>query len=629
MNAPLVRATTAAPCPVCNGDHKCSRTADGLLLCGRQAGAVPGFTCLGPCEKDPQWTLYRAEVPTPPPVRNSFQQRAEQFARNLTPERAAILASKLGLPPECLGWITDLGFDPAENCWTFPEVDASGIVRGIVRRFPDGTKRAITGSSRGLTVPGGWADARGPIFLVEGPTDVLALAQCGLTGIGRPSNLGGTTLLANLLRSVPAERVLVVIGENDQKPDGTWPGKDGATRVADELAVKLGRAVRVTLPPPEYKDVRAWVSDRWAGSAENFSWEAVGRDVSRDLLGTAITVEPVRKNQTEASFRGQPVQRRKFPLPMALEDLQLPGPGGVKWVWEGFLARDAFTLLSALPKCGKTTLLAHLLAAMPRGESFCGRALAPGRAVIVSEEPAGVWAARRDAVGIPRDAVRIIPRNAMPRCANLEEWSEFLGFLSEQFEADPVDLVVFDTLANLWPVKDENSAAEVSAVLSQFHRLTANRAVLGVHHLRKSDGAEGTGSRGSGALAGFADVILELRRQKASLDSTQRKRVLSGFGRYDAIPSEGVVELTEEGRFVSCEPGAAPGTDPLKEAIRSLLRAAGPAGLTRKQLWERLPEEGRRNEPKFREVVEAGVGEGWQKRERSPRQGGSIYHLGF
>ncbi len=654
----LRRASKAHPCPVCGGDHKCSRTADGLFVCGRATGPVPGYAYLGQSEKDPQWGLYREEedstskpgfclgnrvssdVPRNPvsQAETGFRhltQIAEGHARNLTPLAAADLAHRLSLPTEVLGLVPLLGFDPAEKCWTFPEFDATGLLLGLVRRFPDGSKRAVSGSRRGLSLVGGWADRTGPIFLVEGPTDSLALAACHLAAIGRPSNLGGVALLAELLGGNP--RPLVVVGENDRKPNGLWPGKDGAKRVAEELAVKLQRNVLCTLPPEGYKDVREWIADRFAGSAENFNWEQLGQEVARDLLDHALTIEfrPAdrkRSGSSVATHNGIAVARRKFPIPVPLEDLQLPGPGGVKWLWEGFLARDAVTLFSALPKCGKTTLLVHLLAALPSGGSFCGRALAPGRALVISEEPAGVWAARRDEIGVPNHAVRIIARNAMPRCSNLEEWAEFIGFLADQLSGDPADLVIFDTLANLWPVKDENSAAEVGAALTQFHRLTENRAILAVHHLRKSDGAEGTGSRGSGALAGFADILIELRRQKASFDSGQRRRVLTGFGRYEAIPPEWVIELAEETNRFEHRPeggGPSPTASRLHDAILALLKEAGEAGLTRKQLWDKLPEAVKRNEARFKVEIESGVGQGWRKEERAARQGGAVYRVLF
>jgi putative DNA primase/helicase len=226
--APAVRRATAQhPCPVCRGDHKCSITSDDLILCGRARGPVPGFTCLGPCEKDPQWTLFRAAAEPPPPPKPALAAAAEHFAANLTTERAADLAHRLGLPAHCIHALPLLGFDPRENCFTFPERDALGVVRGIVRRYADGTKRAVTGSQRGLSVPGAWVDEPGPLFLVEGPTDVLALAAAALCGLGRPSNRGGVPALAAMLQHVSTGRPIVVVGENDQKPDGQWPGREG------------------------------------------------------------------------------------------------------------------------------------------------------------------------------------------------------------------------------------------------------------------------------------------------------------------------------------------------------------------------------------------------------------------
>jgi hypothetical protein len=39
-------------------------------------------------------------------------------------------------------------------------------------------------------------------------------------------------------------RRILVVGERDQKPDGPWPGRDGAQRVASEIARVWDRAVR-------------------------------------------------------------------------------------------------------------------------------------------------------------------------------------------------------------------------------------------------------------------------------------------------------------------------------------------------------------------------------------------------
>ena len=50
--------------------------------------------------------------------------------------------------------------------------------------------------------------------------------------------------------------------------------------------------------------------------------------------------------------------------------------------------------------------------------------------------------------------------------------------------------------------------------------------------------------------------------------------------------------------------------------------------MTRKQLWEALPEGLRVNEVRFREAVESGVGSLWTKEERARARGGPLYRFG-
>jgi len=76
-----------------------------------------------------------------------------------------------------------------------------------------------------------------------------------------------------------------------------------------------------------------------------------------------------------------------------------------------------------------------------------------------------------------------------------------------------------------------------------LHQLSATGAALLMsHHPRKSDGSEGTASRGSGALPGFVDTIVELRRYDPERD-TDRRRVLRGYSRFSETPHETVLEL--------------------------------------------------------------------------------------
>jgi hypothetical protein len=289
----LSAVSRSRPCPVCDGNHKCSRGSDGLILCGRRSGAQPGFVHLGPA-KDDTWHLYRTEndpvlvdrerlrtpVPkTPPPVAVDWPARENKFAGNLTPALADELCGKLALPRIALDTLPGIGYDTASAAWTFPEKDGAGRTVGIVRRFRDGGKRSMPGSQRGLTIPKHWRERETPVFIVEGQSDTLALSLCAVSCIGRPSNTGGAEMLAALLAGFPLDRPIIVLGENDQKPDGTWPGKDGAVGIASALAERLGRRVSWTLPPDGAKDIRAWILSQKPISNILDSWHLIGESL--------------------------------------------------------------------------------------------------------------------------------------------------------------------------------------------------------------------------------------------------------------------------------------------------------------------------------------------------------------
>src|SRR6516225_3510635 len=90
----LHAVSRARPCEVCGGDHKCSRGEDGLLVCGRPPGEVPGFRYLGPCKGDPQFGLYRRDDPLARPCERQVANLPPQGAADL-PKRAAAAATTL------------------------------------------------------------------------------------------------------------------------------------------------------------------------------------------------------------------------------------------------------------------------------------------------------------------------------------------------------------------------------------------------------------------------------------------------------------------------------------------------------------------------------------------------------
>jgi hypothetical protein len=227
---------------------------------------------------------------------------------------------------------------------------------------------------------------------------------------------------------------------------------------------------------------------------------------------------------------------------------QLPlADTGASWIWRGYLARSCVTLLSALFKVGKTTFLAHLMRALTEDGEFLARPVRPAKVLYVTEEHSSHWARRRDALGLQDNLhFSVRPFSSKPTHS---DWRRFLDRLRRTQEEQRYDLLVLDTIANLWPVCEENNAGEVQAALMPLHHAIGDAALLLVHHLRKSGGTEGTATRGSGALGGFVDVLVEMRRYNAA-DNSDRRRTLDALGRFDETPPELVVQLGDNGYTV-------------------------------------------------------------------------------
>jgi hypothetical protein len=165
------------------------------------------------------------------------------------------LADELGIEGDALDALEVGVEDEPGSGWLFPERDADGNVIGIVRRTPDGRKLALRGSRRGLTFAHPFP-ATDPALIVEGPSDVAAAMAAGFNAVGRPSNVGGGELLAKLLKG----RHAVVLGENDRKPDGSWPGREGVEAIVPHL-LPVCASVRTLYPPPGTKDLRFWLTE--------------------------------------------------------------------------------------------------------------------------------------------------------------------------------------------------------------------------------------------------------------------------------------------------------------------------------------------------------------------------------
>ncbi len=256
-----------------------------------------------------------------------------------------------------------------------------------------------------------------------------------------------------------------------------------------------------------------------------------------------------------------------------------------EWVWPGYAACGSITVLSAAPKAGKSTLLRSLLRDLYRGGPLAPEGepmTAP--TLIVSEETPGHWSRQASSLDLPRELVHLCAQPFFTK-PTLTQWEQAIAKIVRAVEELKPRLVIFDTLSNLWPVRDENSAAEVNAALMPLRAISATgAAVILVHHDRKSGGSNGEGARGSSAIGGFPDALVQLKRYRDQPGDTRRR--LSYVGRFEHAPAEVIIDLTEEGYRTLGESKAVEGEN-LMDRIASVLPEEGP-GLTVAEVRERV-----------------------------------------
>jgi hypothetical protein len=230
-----------------------------------------------------------------------------------------------------------------------------------------------------------------------------------------------------------------------------------------------------------------------------------------------------------------------IPEPIPYHELAETSGRPTSWLWHGYIAQGAVTLLTSRWKAGKTTLVSILLAKMGSGGLLAGRAVAAGRAVVVSEEPRELWAERGRRLRFGGHLSFLCrPFRGKPTAA---DWHALIDRLETEAYRPGPNLVVIDTLAGFLPGSDENNAGTMLAALAPLQPLaTAGAGVLLLHHPRKTDGEP----RGSGALPGFADVLLELGGVQPH-DGTDRRRRLRAAGRFPETSSGALIELDADG----------------------------------------------------------------------------------
>lgn len=500
-----------AQCPVCEHAERCKRSVqhgDDLILCFRVSyDEVNGFRRIkktGPCStyvrigspSDSRETDSRHRPPrTSRPVRcepstpktndlPGLDALAARCASAVTDAQVDELAEGLGVSPTALRAL-DVGWNGRD--FVFPERDASGTVVGLCRRLADGAKRVGKGHRRGLYVPRNLAELPDPAFIVEGASDVAACLSVGWAAVGRPNATGGAAYLAELLR----DRECVVVGENDQKPNRSWPGRDGAISVARALAKAWNKPVSWTLPPTGVKDMREYVQGSEPGDSDRI------RELARKLLAAKQVVAP-------------DDDRRCAPMLVCVADVERQF---VEWLWPGRIPIGKLTLLAGDPGLGKSFVTLDVAARVSTARALPSCPTAPnvaGGVVLLSAEDdvADTIRPRLDAAGADVSRIKVLQgvqrRDsggiARPGAFNLEH---DLDALERAVRNTPdCRLVVLDPVSAYCGRVDSHRNTDVRGLLAPLADLAARHrvAIVAVTHLNKNGGPTAL-HRAMGSLA--------------------------------------------------------------------------------------------------------------------------------
>jgi putative DNA primase/helicase len=363
------------------------------------------------------------------------------------------------------------------------------------------------------------------VMVVEGEKDVHALERLGIAATTNPGGAGKWR--QEYGEHLRGAKVTIVADRDD-------PGRDHARQVAASLE-RVAAEIDV-VEPVIGKDI----SDHLAGGKSIGQLVEIGFGYSGGAWGS----HPNHPNPKGPEF-GSTKPNMPFATPMSEK---LAGvPPEPNWLWDGYLSPGALTLLAGRPKVGKTTLLFPLIAALEQGKPFLDRPTFATRVLMLSEEREQTLAEKRQLYLDGADPLLLMRHEQGGR-----SWPELIEQARAYCAEHDIGVLVIDTWDKWTGLRgdDESKAGAVIEALEPLMLAAGDGlAVLIVAHQRKAAGKHGEAVRGSNAITGGVDVIVELERAPEELG--RRMRVLRAESRFTATPEGLVGELTEEGGYVA------------------------------------------------------------------------------
>lgn len=211
----------------------------------------------------------------------------------------------------------------------------------------------------------------------------------------------------------------------------------------------------------------------------------------------------------------------------------LPEPA---WLIDGVMPQGALAELYGKPGVGKSFLALDWALSIAAGKPWQGRTVSQGHVIYVSAEGGSglkkrvaAWRAEHPGADVRQIRFLMQPVNILK-----EDEVEALIVAIRQTGLDPV-LVIIDTLARCFGERDENAAKDMNVFVRGMDRIKSafsDVTVLVIHHSGKDSTR---GDRGSTALRGAADIVLELTATKGGRSLVLECEKQKDWERFDKI----------------------------------------------------------------------------------------------
>jgi hypothetical protein len=229
--------------------------------------------------------------------------------------------------------------------------------------------------------------------------------------------------------------------------------------------------------------------------------------------------------------------------------VQRPAP---RWTVRGLIPATELVVVYGQAGSGKSFLTLDIAAAVQQGEPWRGLKVRQGDTCYIAAEGAGGFRNRLEAYRRHHET-QLDRLHVIPAAPNLLKVDQVKSLAAAINAAGRFALIVVDTLAQAIPGADENSAEDMGTLVASckaLHRLTRATIVL-VHHAGKDPAR---GMRGSSAVQGACDAVIEVTRQNGQRLATVAKLKDGADGARYAFRLEVIaVGEDEEGEIIdSC-----------------------------------------------------------------------------